>query len=48
MIAEIRNILTIIKKDIIKGNIFKRLRERIRNINNDYPRARIPVRPKKD
>ena len=48
MAAEIRNILTIIKKDITKGNILKRLRKKIRNINNGYLRVRILVRPKKD
>ena len=48
MTAETRNILTIIKKNIIRGNIFKRLRGRIRNINNGYPRVRMFVRPRKN
>ena len=48
MTTETRDILTVIKKDISKGNILKRLRKRIRNINNDYPRIKIFVRSKKD
>ena len=48
MTTEIRGILTIIKKDIIKGNIPKRLQKRIRSINNGYSRAKIFVRPRKD
>ena len=48
MAVEIRDILTIIKKDIIKGNISKRLRKRIRSISNGYSRIKIFVRPKKN
>ena len=48
MIIETRGILTIVKKDITKGNISKRLRKEIRNINNGYPRVKILVRPRKN
>ena len=47
MTAEIRSILTIIKKDIFKGNIPKKLRERTRSTSNGYQKAGILVRPRK-
>ena len=48
MVAETRDVITITKKDIIKRNIPKRLRKRIRSINNGYLRAKILVRLRKD
>ena len=36
-----------VKKDISRGNMPKKLREKIRNINNGYSRARILVRSRK-
>ena len=36
-----------IKRDTFRKNIFKRLRKRIRNINNDYRKVKMLVRPRK-
>ena len=47
MVTETRNVFTIVKRDITKGNIFKKSRKKIHNINNDYSRVKIPVRPKR-
>ena len=47
MAAEIRGVLIIIKKNTSKENIPKRLRRRIRNINNGYRRVKVLVRPRK-
>ena len=36
-----------VKRDTFRGNISKKLRRRIRSINNGYQKAKIFVRPRK-